>query len=316
MMTKPLFTVIIPLYNKEKYVANALLSILNQNISDFEILIVNDGSTDSSVSKITSYLSETVRLIDHKKNKGLSATRNTGIKLAKADYVTFLDADDLWLPTYLEAIQNLIKNFPEAKIFATNIEEEYPKTSMAIHNKSDFIPENSKGIINFFKANLKQGIYNACSVCYHKSVFEKVGFYNEQIDFSEDLDFNIRANLNFSLAYDTDVHVKYFMETDNQMTRSSIANKRLPDYADYDLFCSTTTDLKKYLDFQRYVLAKHLKMDGDLIKHKVISSQINVKNLNLKQRILLTLPRFILLAIKVVKVFFLRRGYKLSSYSQ
>ena len=76
----PFFTVIIPLYNKEKYVENALKSILNQTFADYEVLIVNDCSTDSSVSKIEPYLSEKVNLIHHDKNKGLSSTRNTGIR--------------------------------------------------------------------------------------------------------------------------------------------------------------------------------------------------------------------------------------------
>jgi glycosyltransferase involved in cell wall biosynthesis len=313
-MKQPFFSVIIPLFNKDKYIENALLSILNQSFSDFEIIIVNDGSTDNSIAKVTPYLSEKIRLIEHEKNKGLSAARNTGIKNSKADYITFLDADDLWLPTFLVAINYLIQNFSEAHIFATNIIEVYPKKLMASDNISKHIEENSKSIVNFFKANLKQGIYNACSVCYHKSVFDVVGFYNESIDFSEDLDFNIRVNLKFKLAYDTNVHVNYFMETDNQMTRNSILNKRLPDYNLYESFSASNPDLKKYLDFERYVLAKHLKLDGDTTIHKEIIARIDFRNLNYKQRLLLKSPRFVLQKIKVLKYFLIRRGIKLTSY--
>lgn len=315
-MKKPYFSVIIPLYNKEKYVENALLSILNQKFSDFEIIIVNDGSTDKSVSKVKPFLTENIRLIEHDKNKGLSAARNTGIKNSTASYIAFLDADDLWLPTFLEAIYYLITTFSEARIFATNIIEVYSNKNMAYDNSSIYIGVNSKSIVNFFKANLKQGIYSACSVCYHKSVFETVGFYNENIDFSEDLDFNIRVNLKFKLAYDTDVHVNYFMETDNQMTRNSILNKRLPDYNLYEVFCESNPDLKKYLDFERYVLAKHLKLDGDKTKHKKIIDQIDFKNLNYKQRLLLKSPRLFLQKIKSFKQFLIRKGIKLTTYSE
>ncbi|HBK83479.1 MAG TPA: glycosyltransferase family 2 protein, partial [Flavobacterium sp.] len=115
----PFFSVIIPLYNKENYVENALKSILKQSFTDYEIIIVNDCSTDNSVSIIESHLHENVRLIHHEKNKGLSAARNTGVKNAKADYVTYLDADDLWKPTFLTTIHRLILNFPEAKIYGT-----------------------------------------------------------------------------------------------------------------------------------------------------------------------------------------------------
>ena len=121
----PFFTVIIPLYNKENFVENTIKSIVSQTFYDYEILIINDCSTDKSVEKILPFLNNTIRLIEHSENKGLSATRNTGIKNATSNYITFLDADDLWKPTFLETIHQLIKNFPEAKIFGSNYEEVY-----------------------------------------------------------------------------------------------------------------------------------------------------------------------------------------------
>jgi glycosyltransferase involved in cell wall biosynthesis len=313
-MKEPFFSVIIPLYNKEKYIENALISIINQNFADFEIIIVNDGSTDKSIEKVKPFLTNKIRLIEHENNKGLSATRNTGINNANAEFVTFLDADDLWLPTFLEAIKNLISNFPQASIFATNIVQIYPEKQIETGIISKELPENYKGIINFFKLNLKQGIYTACSVCYRKSVFDIVGNFDETITFSEDLDFNIRVNLKYILAYDNEVHMQYFMETDNQLTRSSILNKTLPNYDLYEKYCVKTPYLKKYLDFERYVLAKHLKVDGDKVKYKKIISRIELKNLNYKQRLLLSSPLFLLLFVKYWKQFLVRKGINLTTY--
>jgi glycosyltransferase involved in cell wall biosynthesis len=309
------FSIIIPLYNKERYVENALQSILKQTITDYEIIIVNDGSTDKSKEIAVKYLSDKIRIIDHDNNKGLSAARNTGIKNAKSDYITFLDADDLWHSKYLETIKNLIFSFPQAHIFATNFDEVYPKTTHKPHNGSEDLPPVFNGVIDFFKINLKQGIYTPSSVCWHKSVFETIGYYNEKITFSEDLDFNIRANLKFKLAYSTSVQMSYFMETDNQITRSSILDKTLPDYDQYEKYCITVPYLKKYLDFERYVLAKHLKMDGDKTRHKKITRSIDFKNLNYKQAILLKSPYFVLRFIKFTKDFLIRKGIKLTSYS-
>ena len=85
----PFFTVIIPLYNKEKYIENAIKSVLNQTFTDFELLIVNDCSTDKSIEITSEFLSEKVQLIHHQKNSGLATTRNTGIKKATSNYVTF-----------------------------------------------------------------------------------------------------------------------------------------------------------------------------------------------------------------------------------
>ena len=310
----PFFSVIIPLYNKENYVENTLKSILNQTFTDYEVLIINDCSTDASVTKVNPSLSNKVTLIHHNKNKGLSATRNTGIKNAKSDYVVFLDADDLWKPTFLETIHRLIINFPEARLFATNYEEFYKEKAILPYNGSNDLANNFEGYINFFKTNIKQGIYNHGSVCFHKSVFEKAGFYDENIDFAEDLDFNIRANYYYKLAYSNSIQMSYLMQTENQLTTSPILNKRLPDFDKYEELAIDNPSLKKYLDFERYVLSKHTKMDGDIALSKKISSSIDLKNLNWKQNLLLKSPISLLHIIYKTKQFLVRNGLKFTSY--
>lgn len=313
-MNIPFFSVVIPLYNKEKYITNAINSILNQDFNDFEIIIVNDGSTDNSLEQIKSLLSDKVRLIEHNKNKGLSAARNTGIKNAKANYIAFLDADDLWLHGYLSAIKNLINLYSEAKIFATSSNDVYPNKTYKTYNSINNVPKNYIGIVDYFKENLKQGLYTACSVCYHKTVFESIGYFDQNLTFSEEIDFNIRVNLKFKLAYDSKVYVNYFMEIEGQLSSNNILNKVVPNYDEYDKYCESNLYLKKYLDFERYVLAKHLKVDGDKIKHQLIISKIDFKNLNYKQQLLLKFPTYILRIIRFSKKFLARKGFKLTSY--
>ncbi|SEQ05656.1 glycosyltransferase family 2 protein [Flavobacterium urocaniciphilum] len=309
----PFFTVIIPLYNKEKYISNAIKSILNQTFTDFEVLIVNDCSTDNSIKIATEFESEKIRIIHHEKNKGLAATRNTGIKNAKANYVAFLDADDLWKPHFLEKIFNLIQNFSEARIFGTNYEEIWDETVKMPHNNSDSLPKDFVGYLNFFKINIKQGIYNHGSVCIHKEVFEKAGYYNENIQLSQDLDFNIRANYHFKLAYDASVQMSYFMQTDNQLTRSSIVNKTIPNYDAYEEWAKSNPDLKKYIDFERYVLGKRLKKNNDS-RWKDMIAPIEAKNLNWKQNVLLKLPSSALNLVDKIKLLLLKVGVKPSTY--
>ncbi len=307
------FTVIIPLYNKEKYIENAIKSVLNQTFTDFNLLIINDFSTDKSVEIASKYISDTVKIIHHEKNAGLAAARNTGIKNSNSNYITYLDADDLWKPTFLESIFQLIQNFPEARIFGTNYEEVWDNIIKIPHNGSEILAIDFTGYINFFKINVKQGIYNHGSVCFHKEVFEKVGFYNEKINFSEDLDFNIRANYNFKLAYDNSVQMRYFMQTENQLTQSSLLNKTIPDFDTYENWAKTNSDLKKYLDFERYVLGKRLKKNNDLRWKKMIAT-IDSRNLNWKQNVLLKMPRFGLNLLEKLKLFLLKLGIKTSTY--
>jgi len=101
MNKKPFFSVVIPLYNKEKYIKRTLTSVLNQSFTNFEIVIVDDGSRDTSCNIVESINDPRIHLI-HQENGGPSKARNRGIKEANGEFVAFLDADDEWLPYKLE----------------------------------------------------------------------------------------------------------------------------------------------------------------------------------------------------------------------
>ena len=312
----PRFTVIIPLYNKENYVENTLKSIINQTFSDYEVLIIDDCSTDASVTKIQPYLSDSIRVISHTKNSGLSASRNTGIRNAKSSFVTFLDADDIWKPTLLESFYSMMQEFPEEAIFATNYVESYPNGEIILpkNSTSDLKPNATVLIKDFFKRNKQQGFFIHSGICLDKKVYDEVGFYDETINFAEDLDFNIRAFNSHDLVYNTDRLVNYTMYSENQLTNSSILGKTIPDYDKYESLTKENPALKSYLDFERYVIAKHLKTDGDNTKYKEIIGKINPENLNLKQRLLLKSPVGVLHFIKQIKGYLLKKGIRLSSY--
>ena len=112
------FSVVIPLYNKEKYVEQTLKSVVGQTYQNFEVVIVNDCSTDNSVDVVKDIDDHRIKIIEHSENKGLSASRNTGINAATYPYIAFLDADDYWDSTYLETILSLIKEYPDESVFA------------------------------------------------------------------------------------------------------------------------------------------------------------------------------------------------------
>src|SRR2546427_10183968 len=101
MSTVPKVTVIIPVYNREKYVAESIESILAQSFTNFELLLINDGSTDGSVELMRSYTDPRVRLVGHERNLGIPKTRNKGIQLARGEYIAMLDSDDTALPDRL-----------------------------------------------------------------------------------------------------------------------------------------------------------------------------------------------------------------------
>lgn len=306
----PFFSVVIPLYNKQNYIAATIQSVLAQTFTDFEVVIINDVSTDNSLSIAQSIKDDRIRIINHEKNSGLSASRNTGINNSVADYIAFLDADDIWKPDFLKEIHSLIKNYPEANIFGTHYEELYP-------NDIIIVPEiNAKtGIIkNFFEKEINKHIYCFSSVCVQKSLFQKTGLFNESITMGEDVDFNIRANLQGILAYDSKPMAIITMYSENQITHSSLKDKVIVDHNYYERTNPGNKELKKYLDFHRYTMAKRYKLAGDNTSFKTMLQGISLSNLNYKQIVLLYSPAFVLNFIKKIKGNLIKKGINPTTY--
>ena len=125
MSNAPLFfTVVIPLYNKAATIERAIKSVLNQTVQDFEIVVVNDGSTDKGLEIVSKINDPRIRLIAQE-NQGVSAARNRGIEEAKHELIAFLDADDEWLPEFLETISELVKAHNDCDVFATGYFQQF-----------------------------------------------------------------------------------------------------------------------------------------------------------------------------------------------
>jgi GT2 family glycosyltransferase len=184
-----------------------------------------------------------------------------------------------------------------------------------INNKKLSTLGNNFLVPNFFEVNLGKPIYFPGSLCVSKTVFDEIGYFDEKITFSEDVDFNIRANLKFKLAYSPEALVIYTMLSENQITNSSVKNKVFPDFTSYELIAKQNRYLKKYLDFHRYIFGRKFKAENDIERFKKIKSEINFENLNYKQKLLLFLPNSIIKLIFSIKQFFIKKGVMVSSYN-
>lgn len=184
----PKISVVIPLYNKEKSIASTLRTVLNQTFSDYEIVIVNDGSTDGSVEEIEKVQDDRIRLV-HQPNAGVSAARNRGIEEAKGDLIAFLDADDEWKPEYLATQYHLSQKYPECSVFACNYEfrnAEGNVTSAIIH-KLSFAGEDGI-LINYFEvACCSHPPLWTSAVVVRKSALQAIGGFPVGIKSGEDL---------------------------------------------------------------------------------------------------------------------------------
>ncbi len=195
-----MFSVIIPLYNKEKYIARAVQSVLAQTYSIFELIIVNDGSTDKSLEVIQSFNDDRIRIIDQA-NQGVSIARNNGAKFSKYNYVAFLDADDWWKDGFLDEMGKVISEFPAAAIYGCNYF--YVKHGRCYVEDKGFCPDFKAGYIDYFKVYSKSRVvpFNCSFVIVQKQIFTEVGGFNPVLRFGEDFDLWVRMTLQSKVAY-------------------------------------------------------------------------------------------------------------------
>ena len=183
-----MISVVIPLYNKEKQIAETLRSVLQQSFQDFEIVVVNDGSTDGSVAAAKSVQDKRIRII-HQENSGVSAARNRGIDEARYELIAFLDADDRWKPDYLMTQYELTQKYPECSVFACNYEFVYADGSVhpTIIRKLPF--DGPDGILsNYFEvASCSHPPICSISILVRKIVIQSIGGFPIGVKSGEDL---------------------------------------------------------------------------------------------------------------------------------
>ena len=182
-----MITVVIPLYNKENTIVTALESVLAQTYQDFEVVVVDDGSTDKGAAVVERYADSRIRLI-RQANAGVSAARNKGIAEAKGDYVAFLDADDEWMPEFLEEIAALITEFPECKAQATTyVQSQNGEKKNIVLNRLPFMGE--RGVLtNYFEVATHSNppVCSIC-VCIERALLQSLGGFPLGIKSGEDL---------------------------------------------------------------------------------------------------------------------------------
>jgi glycosyltransferase involved in cell wall biosynthesis len=118
-VSEPMFSIVMPVYNGARFVRGAIRSVLAQTYSSYELIVVDDGSSDATAAKLERITDPRVRIV-RQRNSGQSSARNHGISLARADYVAFLDADDRWMPRKLEIEAELLRGrgYPEALVYS------------------------------------------------------------------------------------------------------------------------------------------------------------------------------------------------------
>jgi glycosyltransferase involved in cell wall biosynthesis len=195
------YSIVIPLYNKRGQIRRAIDSVLGQSIKDFELIVVDDGSTDGGGDVVREVRDPRLRLVSQP-NAGVSVARNRGAAEATSDVVAFLDADDAWDPDFLETIASLRCQFPDAAVWGTAYRflrrsgvEESPRYHGALP------AGDAGGLIDYFAGNRGNSPLVASSVAIRKDALAQVGGFPVGLAYSEDHDTWLRLALRFPVAW-------------------------------------------------------------------------------------------------------------------
>lgn len=261
-----MITVVIPLYNKEAFIAETIESVLRQTREDFELIVVDDGSTDNSIKVVSAFNDPRLRLIKQV-NAGVSVARNNGIQAATHVWIAFLDADDWWAPTFLQEMTNAIKKFPQNVLFASgrcrvfaSEEERYMHTMLP--------KDGETNRINYYHVISKYlPLINSSNVVIRKSHFENAGYFRPGQKQYEDHDLWMRLAIRQNVVF-VNNNLSFYRKT---VSGSASENEYVA--SDFNTYLQTIISVKQKLSEQdrrsmnqyasRFCLLTYLKQYGN-----------------------------------------------------
>ena len=308
------FSIIIPLYNKEKYIESTLMSVLNQSFQDFEVIIVDDGSTDKSYQIASKFENNRIKLLKQI-NQGVSVARNLGIQQAQSKYIALLDADDLWYENHLFELKKQILLFPKIGLYCNNYEV-FLKENLSRKASFNFeYNQNCLIVEDYFKASIINSVAWTSSVCFSKENFNKIGKFNTYLKTAQDLDLWIRFALQYKVSFNPTITMSYKLYVHGSLSKNEFNHIRYHFINNYSEEEKLNSSLKLYLDINRYAVAVRCKMNNQIELYKKFKKQISYTNLNFKQKTILYAPRFVIKFFKGFQRILIRYNIYINAHS-
>jgi len=202
----PIVSIIVPTYNRSNLVVRAIKSVLAQSFADFEVIVVDDASTDDTQQRIAELKDPRIKIIRHEKNKGAPAARNSGIKASQGEYIGFLDDDDEWLPDKLEKQLQLFETSGnEAGLIYSGFYFVSDRNNRILSN----ITPNKKG--NLYSDLLRRNILGSPTPLIKRYCFDKVGLFDETLPSCQDWDMWIRISKFYKFDFVSDALSKVYV---------------------------------------------------------------------------------------------------------
>jgi len=199
MSDSPSVSIVIATYNRAQFLVETIRSILNQQLQNFELIVVDDGSTDDTERLLAGYRSQLRYL--YQKNRGPSAARNLGVRYANADWISIQDSDDLCTPNHLQTLYGYVKDHPEcAMVFANGNYlggREHNRETIIPRDKSQQLAKRGMKLEDFFE----KSILRLQAALISKKAYDAIGGHDESLRICMDLDLGFRLLMNFPVAY-------------------------------------------------------------------------------------------------------------------
>lgn len=255
-----MFSIIIPLYNKEAYIKETIESVLTQSYKNFELIIVNDSSTDNSLSIVKNFKDNRLKIFS-KPNGGVSDARNYGITKAQNPYICFLDADDLWLQNHLEKLYKLIIQYPQIgffcgaySVFQNNVENIIKTVNLYNYNILPYF------IVDFFRASteVKRVIALTSCVCIKKDILMTLPYiFPSKCNMGEDADVWIRVALKTNVIYSNEPTMLYRIDSINSLMKTEKRISQSYPFWNWYILPSTNPYKNKLTTRMIYTLARN-----------------------------------------------------------
>ena len=229
----PKISLIIPLYNAEKYLWPCLNSVVEQTFNDFEVLCINDGSTDRTEEIVKSFCEQDARFhLLHQENAGCSMARNRGLAVARAPYIALLDQDDMLHPQAFEVLYNLIQkgNYDVASFINKTVPDDFVMQNPPLYNLDEIKYQVYQNPFNFYFQNKRGGSVLVWNRLYKKDAIAGIEFPKD-IQPAEDTIFSLKVMFHTMSIIHTDTELLYYRDSSTSVMNRGINDKYIKSHA-------------------------------------------------------------------------------------